>query len=208
MSGVNTEALALGLHFLSLFARSSSGVKRGTVMSTPAMELTGCSSSIDLLEKLTAADLMTTNPVSLRRQASVAEAITLFTDRAFTGAAVIDDRGRPVGVLSSTDVLIHDREKLNCGLAWSGEYTGDALSDRVELECMGASYRTAEIDRATVGSIMTPAVFSVRPETTARKVMEQLVAFHVHRVFVIDEDDVLIGVISALDVMKGLLQAL
>ncbi len=172
---------------------------------TPA-EGCGYRSTNDLLENLTAADLMTPSPISLRRDASIAEAVILFTDHAFTGAAVIDDRGRPIGVLSSTDILIHDREKLNCGAAWSDEYTGQALSDRIEFECMGGGFRTAEIDRTTVGHIMTPAVFAVRPETTARRVVEELVSLHVHRLFVVDDDGVLVGVISALDVMKGVLE--
>jgi CBS-domain-containing membrane protein len=160
----------------------------------------------DLLDSLTAADLMTPNPVSLRGEASVADATVLFTDRAFNGAAVIDDTGRPIGVLSSTDLLIHDREKLNCGAAWSNEYSDEELSDRVERECMGSGYQVVEVDRATVSSIMTPVVFSVTPRCTARKVMEELVSLQVHRLFVLDESGTLVGVISALDVVRGILK--
>src|SRR5260370_36383798 len=58
----------------------------------------------------TAADLMSMNPISVRRDAGVREAIALLTDRDITAAPVIDDNGRPVGVISITDILIHDRE--------------------------------------------------------------------------------------------------
>src|SRR5688572_16527401 len=61
----------------------------------------------------TAADLMTLNPVSIHRDALLTEALALFTSRSFMVAPVIDNAGRPVGVLSASDILVHDREKVN-----------------------------------------------------------------------------------------------
>src|SRR5206468_12659328 len=58
----------------------------------------------------TAADLMVPNPVSLREDATVHEAVALLTDKGFSGAPVIDEAGRPVGVVSRSDILVHDRE--------------------------------------------------------------------------------------------------
>jgi hypothetical protein len=59
----------------------------------------------------TAADLLMPNPVSIPETALVQEAITLLTEKGFSAAPVIDEAGRPVGVLSRTDLLIHDREQ-------------------------------------------------------------------------------------------------
>ncbi|CAN5312609.1 hypothetical protein BH10PLA2_BH10PLA2_25400 [soil metagenome] len=175
-------------------------------MQSPSTTRYANSSSTDNLDVLSAADLMTPNPVSLRAEASVAEAIVLFADRAITGAPVIDLRGRPIGVLSGTDLLIHERERLYRGIAWSNEYCGQSLSDILERECLGSGYHVSEVDEATVGSIMTPVVFSVRTHSPARKIVSEMVTLQVHRLFVIDDSDVLVGVISALDVMKGLLE--
>jgi CBS domain-containing membrane protein len=163
--------------------------------------------SIDLLDQLTATDLMTPNPVSIRGEASVAEAAVLFTDRAFSGAAVIDDSGRPIGVLSCSDLLIHDREKSHCVGAGVGEYAADASSRSTSREELGPGFQVVSVDRTTVSAVMTPVVFSVTPETTARKVMHELISLRVHRLFVVDRSGVLVGVISALDVVKGLLKA-
>jgi CBS domain-containing protein len=55
-----------------------------------------------------------------------------------------------------------------------------------------------------VRDIMTPVVFSVTPETSAREVIEQFRSLKVHRLFVVDHDGALVGVISALDVVRGL----
>jgi len=53
--------------------------------------------------------------------------------------------------------------------------------------------------------IMTPALFSVTPETPAAKVLEQLVMLRVNQLFVVDATGALIGVISSLDILKHLL---
>ena len=52
--------------------------------------------------------------------------------------------------------------------------------------------------------VMTPAVFSVPPDTPAATVIRRLLALKVHRLFVVDEDGVLVGVISAADVLRHL----
>src|SRR3954453_8006906 len=54
-----------------------------------------------------AADLMTPNPMSIRQSATVSEAATFLAGRGISAAPVIDEAGRPVGVVSSTDILIH-----------------------------------------------------------------------------------------------------
>jgi len=58
----------------------------------------------------TAADLMTANPVSVREDATLREALGLLIDKGYSAAPVIDRAGRPVGVLSRSDLLVHDRE--------------------------------------------------------------------------------------------------
>ena len=54
---------------------------------------------------------MRPNPVSIRADASVGEAVALLSDKGFSAAPVIDEGGRPVGVVSRSDILVHDRER-------------------------------------------------------------------------------------------------
>src|SRR5882672_8324363 len=65
------------------------------------------------LHAQTAADLMVPNPISLRADANIREALALLTDKGFSAAPVIDEAGRPIGVLSRGDLLVHDREKVD-----------------------------------------------------------------------------------------------
>jgi CBS-domain-containing membrane protein len=49
---------------------------------------------------------------------------------------------------------------------------------------------------------MTPVVFAVSTKDSARTVVARMVDEKVHRLFVLDESGVLVGVISALDVLR------
>ena len=136
-----------------------------------------------VLRAETAAELMTPNPVSVRDTATVAEAVALLTDKGFSGAPVIDEAGRPIGVLSRADIITHDREGARLGI--SDTRPGTRAPTRVR-------------------DLMTPAVFSVTPQTPASKVIAEMLALHVHRLFVVDNSGVLVGVITALDVLRHL----
>src|SRR5262249_41992804 len=139
----------------------------------------------------TAEDLMTSNPVSLRDTATVTDAVALLTDKGFSAAPVIDAAGHPIGVLSRSDILTHDREK---AARQPPASDGTALAQALP----GHSEDTR------VRDLMTPVVFSVAPETPVPRVVQEMLALNVHRLFVVDRDGVLIGVISALDVLRHL----
>jgi CBS domain-containing protein len=125
-----------------------------------------------ILSARTAGELMTPNPVSIRQSSTVAEAAAFLSGRGISAAPVIDDAGRPVGVVSRTDIL--------------------------------ARYQAVRTDATPVHTVMTPAIFSVRPDTPAMEVIETMVDLGVRRLFVVDESGVLVGVISALDVLGQL----
>jgi CBS domain-containing protein len=151
----------------------------------------------------TAADLMTANPLSISGDASVAEAVAFLTDKGFSAAPVIDRRGRPIGVLSRADILVHEREKITYARRVPDFYSrseltlesGEDFPEGVQVEVM---------DQVPVKDLMTPVVFSVNPDAAAHRVVEDMVSLRVHRLFVVDRDGVLIGVISALDVLRYL----
>jgi CBS domain-containing protein len=129
----------------------------------------------------TATDLMVPNPVSIRDTATLAEAVALLADRAIGAAPVVDEAGRPVGVVSQTDILIHEREQIGKPTVPSGP-APDVL----------------------VRDLMTPAIFAVPPDHPAYRVVEELLRLRVHQLFVVDAGGVLIGVISTHDVLRHL----
>jgi CBS domain-containing protein len=146
-----------------------------------------------------AGEIMSPNPVSLEANASVQEALVLLTDRGFSAAPVIDDSGRPVGVLSRSDILVHEREYVHHALR-EGE------QDRAQARRGGAGRLTEVevVDPARVRDIMTPAVFTVPMHAPVDEVVRHMLELRVHQLFVIDEDQTLVGVITALDILRNL----
>jgi|ERR1022692_710816 CBS domain-containing protein len=142
----------------------------------------------------TASDLMVPNPISLRADASVAEAMRLFTDKGITAAPVIDDSGRPVGVISRSDLLIHQCE--------DQKERGGAYFHAPSFENVDATPKPSST--MNVADLMTPAVFAVSEDTPVHRVVSDMVGLHVHRLFVVDDDGTLLGIITTMDVLKHL----
>ena len=59
-------------------------------------------------------------------------------------------------------------------------------------------------DKALVGDLMTPTVFTVRLDAPSAQVVEDMLALRVHRLFVVDDGGVLVGVVTATDVLRRL----
>jgi CBS domain-containing protein len=169
---------------------------RETMSKQPTQELT----SLLILQAETAADLMTPNPVSILESVSVREAVAFLIDRGISGAPVIDASGRPIGVVSQFDLLVHDREKTSYAVP-EVDYadSNPALSPHLCEE-----FQIERVDRTQVRDVMTPVLFTVAPHTPAATVIEDMLARKIHRLFVADDNGVLVGVISALDVLRRL----
>jgi predicted transcriptional regulator len=147
-------------------------------------------SALPALPALTATDVMIPNPISLRLTATLDEAMELFADRNIDAAPVIDECGHPFGVLSRSDLFIHEIENAR----------------RVkEAARMGGGETVRPVCNTTnVFDLMTPAVFAVGERASLRRVVGDMIGLRVHRLFVIDDSGVLVGVITPMDVLKRL----
>jgi CBS domain-containing protein len=152
------------------------------------------------LQAETAEDLMMLNPVSVRADATVREAMALLIDKGYSAAPVIDDAGKPVGVLSRSDILVHERQEVEHVPEF---YRRDELATEAG-EHLPRGFQVERVDQTRVADIMTPAVFAVPPEAPVSRVVEEMLTLKVHRLFVVDHDGVLVGVISVLDVLRHL----
>jgi CBS domain-containing protein len=170
-------------------------------MKKPSKTLTPARAIV--LDAETAADLMTTNPVSIAEGATIREAVALLTDRGFSAASVIDAAGRPVGVISRADILAHDAE-LMADTSAAAEYDSRSGLTAPSGESLRSGFQVERVDRTRVREIMTPVVLSVAPEAPAATVVVQMWALKVHRLFVVDRAGVLVGVISTVDVLRRL----
>jgi len=155
------------------------------------------------LKAWTAADLMTEQVVSIPEDAPLREAVAVLTDRGFSGAPVINAAGRPVGVISQSDIVVHDRNATSFAKPVPEYYLRSDLRATLGEDVGG--FQVEAVDRTLVSDVMTPVVFSVRPDAAVRQVIEELLNLRVHRLFVLDRDGVLVGVIAMSDILRRLL---
>jgi CBS domain-containing protein len=153
-----------------------------------------------ILEAAKAKDLMSPEPVSIEETATIREGVAFLVDKGFSAAPVIDHAGRPVGVLSRSDIVVHDREEVHHHLT-PVYYRG---ADLVTEKEMAEGFQIEEVDHTSIKEIMTPIVYSVLPDAPVAEVINQLVGLKVHRLFVVDPNKVLVGVISTMDVLRHL----
>ena len=111
-----------------------------------------------LLWAETAQDLMVANPISIHANAVVQEAIAFLIDKGFSAAPVIDEAGKPIGVLSRTDILVHDRTRTGSHIP-DFYARADLSGDRVPK-----GFQVENVDRTRVRDLMTPMVLSVSPQ--------------------------------------------
>lgn len=137
---------------------------------------------------------MTKNPVSINEHATLQEAAIFLSKRGISASPVINDGGRPVGVLSRTDIIRFSN-------AAAPRLLGDFVNEAHELR------DSTRRNSVKVRQAMTPVVLSVDLDASLAEVCEKMLENKVHRLFVIDVDETLVGVISALDVLRCLTQS-
>lgn len=157
-------------------------------------------STVQLAVKL-AKDLMTPAPISVRSFVTIKEAAAVMIDMGIGAVAVVDGENHPIGVISQTDIVRHDREKTDYPFSVSEFYERVVLdsSDR-----MLGELHMENVDTTLVSEIMTPIVYAVTPDIPAGEVIRRMLDKRVHRLFVVDDMGVLVGVISTFDILRHL----
>lgn len=146
---------------------------------------------------VTAANVMTPNPRSINRDASVRETAEILHEHGLHIAPVIDDAGRPIGAVSRTDLLDYWRRGRDGSLA---EAAGDVNATAVHTAAALPG------DELTVREIMTPVVFGVRMDAPIGAIVEKMMALQIRCLFVTDTDGVLVGTVSVFDILPHLTQ--
>jgi CBS domain-containing protein len=153
------------------------------------------------MKELMARDIMTRNVVVVRETMSIAELASVLMSNMITGAPVVSDSGKLLGVVSATDVVRHvaletagvREERVSSYYVHGWE----SVLDETEVR----AFRIVQDDTAVVRDIMTPVIFSV-PETAGlAELADSMIGGRIHRLIVTRGDDV-VGVVSTLDLLK------
>lgn len=138
-------------------------------------------------------ELMIPHVVCLGPDATVREARETLAKRRVSGAPVVDENGRPVGVISQTDLVRASLTAITA--AQAGRFYTDVEDYR--------DIADDHVDRSEmpIASLMTREVWTVSKDTGVAVAASIMRERRVHRLLV-TERGVLVGIVTALDLMR------
>jgi CBS domain-containing protein len=135
-------------------------------------------------------DVMTTNVVAVRRDASFKEMAARLGQHRISAFPVVDDEGRVIGVVSEADLLA--KEAL---VASAGVRPGPVSYLRQHQDIAKAGAMTA-------GDLMTAPPVTIAPEEPVAQAARLMYSCRVKRLPVIDAWNHLVGIVSRADVLS------
>jgi CBS domain-containing protein len=150
------------------------------------------------LLSLTAADLMTPAVLSIPQDMSLQAAAHMLAQANVSGAPVVDEDGRCVGVISAHDFV---------ALVDKGTRAARQLGQK---ECFCSAWQIEadeQLPEDAVRNYMTADPVTVLPGTRTGVLARTMVDAHIHRVIVLDRTGRPIGIVSSIDVLAAVARA-
>lgn len=154
---------------------------------------------LSLLDECKVGDLMTRSLLVASAEWRVSELAEFLVSNGISGAPVVDERERVVGVVSVTDIARHASMAEDGPGIRHHQYYTDALDFTLDDD-LYVEYDDDDDEVATVRDIMTPSVFDIDIHASVRQAANAMVKNRIHRVMVSDRGRV-VGIVSALDVL-------
>ncbi len=151
-----------------------------------------------VMKGLTAADLMTREVITVKADATLREVAEILTQAGISGAPVVDDDGRLVGVISESDLL--NAEKRREALPRMALYGTVPISE----ERLMRAYKGGMSLKA--GDLMTRDVVTAAEDTSADAVCDMMITHRINRIPVV-RDGRPVGIITRSDLLLGMLRS-
>lgn len=151
-------------------------------------------------------EVMTRKAIALRLQDTLREAVAVFAKRGISGAPVVDDSGRVVGIITEMDILrrleigtmeVAPGAPAPGGMAGTGR-NGPGLKFKTLAEALAGA------ESLPVSRLMTSPVITARPGDSVQEKAALMVHRRIRRLPVIDGRGRLIGILSRKDLLRML----
>lgn len=153
------------------------------------------------MKKLTAKDIMTQDVLMVRADWSRERLGEFLVENSISGAPVISGDENLIGVVSLTDIVLHDTlPASDPGYNEPHEYYLHELEHNYGHQEIKSFHIDGE-PLTTVRDIMTPIIFKVNEDTTVQQVAGAMIKKRIHRVFVTRKDKV-VGIIATPDMLQ------
>jgi len=142
------------------------------------------------------ADVMTRDMFAVAPDTSLETAARLLATHHIHGLPVVDGV-RPLGLVTLTDLADPDRNQ--------SDSNGYPLFYRIKDGTLTEIGDDAVIRAGCVSDVMSPFVLSIESTASLVEAARRMIADDVHRLLVMEENE-LIGIVSAVDLLRGFVQ--
>ncbi len=146
----------------------------------------------------TVADVMSRDPIVVKPETPLNEAVQILAQRRISGLPVVDDAGKLVGIISETDLMWQET-----GVTPPAYIM---FLDSVIYLQNPATYER-DLHKAlgqTVGEVMSKNSITVSPDKTVREAAKLMQDHNVHRLPVLDSEGQVIGILTRGDVIRAM----
>jgi CBS-domain-containing membrane protein len=141
---------------------------------------------------LTADDLMSRDVVCIPSSTSLQDAARRLVESGISGAPVVDEAGRCLGVLSQTDLARFVARREPPPMHEDEEFAADWQLSDVE-----------DLPEDEVGRYLTRTVITASAQTPVSELAALMCDARVHRVLITAADGKVVGIVSSLDVLRA-----
>ena len=148
-----------------------------------------------------AKDIMTSDVICAREDMTARQLVLLLQKEDVTGVPVLDENGVLSGVVSMTDIILHD-ELFGEGPVLESDYhkqidvRGWYQAESIDLEDLGEHH---------VRDIMSPEAITVFPDAPIQDLAAIMHSHGIHRVIVVNEGRV-VGIVSTMDILRVVME--
>lgn len=143
--------------------------------------------------QLAVRDIMTPEPRSVTAETSLSDVTRLLLSSVFTGVPVVDEKHRPIGVITQGDLIRKGGLPLRLGLL--------AESDQDRLKAV-----LTQMASRRAGDVMTQPPVTISEERPLAEAVELMVNRNVKRLPVTDKQGRLSGMVSRLDIFRTVMR--
>lgn len=145
-----------------------------------------------ILNSVKARDIMTRPVHAVKADTTLIQAATLLAEKNISGAPVVDEEWRILGVVSEKDFLKR-----------MGSLTGESFMEII-ANCLGSKECLAAPVRAkTAGDIMTQPAITAREDMTVANIAALFASKKINRLPIVDENDKLSGIVARSDLVNA-----
>jgi CBS domain-containing protein len=144
------------------------------------------------------AEVMTREPITVKAETSLGEAIKILAEKCISGLPVVDDAGHLIGIISETDLMWQQ-----AGVTPPAYFM---IFDSVIYLKNPLEYER-ELHKAlgqTVGEVMSKKPVTISPDKPLREAAKIMRDSKIHRLPVLDDSQQVIGILSLGDIIRDM----